>query len=86
MIFDVISILVTCSYIFNFTVPVNYLIFTQVHNRQNNLEVDRIDIRMISLDISGQFIDVLVPIELHGTETVFVAYDVLNHRVCSHRI
>ena len=86
MIFDVISILVTCSYIFNFTVPVNYLIFTQVHNSQNNFEVDRTDIRMISLDISGQFIDVLVPIELHGTETVSVAYDVLNHRVCSHRI
>ena len=64
-----------------FTVPDNYLILTQVHNSENNFEIDRTDIRMISLDISGQFIDVLIPIELTGTETVFIAYDLLYHRV-----
>ena len=53
-----------------------------MHNDEINFEVDRTDIRMMSLDTSGQYIDVLVPIELHGTETVFVAYDVLVHRVC----
>ena len=65
------------------TDPVNYLVFTQVHNGDNNLEVDRTDIRVMSLDILGQYIDVLVPIELPGTETVFIAYDLLTHRVHS---
>lgn len=35
----------------------------------------------MSLDIPRQYIDVLVPIELPGTETVFIAYDLLTHRV-----
>ena len=53
-----------------------------MHNDESSFEVDKTDIRVMSLDTSGQYIDVLVPIELHGTETVFVAYDVLVHRVC----
>ena len=52
-----------------------------MHNDVNNFEIDRTDIRMISLDITGQFIDILIPIELTGTETVFIAYDLLYHRV-----
>lgn len=36
----------------------------------------------MSLDISGQFIDTLLPIELPGSETVFVAYDLIHLRVC----
>lgn len=68
-------VLVTC------TDPGNYLIFTQVHNGEKSFEVDRTDIRMMSLDFPGQYIDVLLPIELPGTETVFIAYDLLTHRV-----
>ena len=67
------------------TVPDNYLLFTQVHNSEVNFDVDT-DIRMMSLDISGQYIDVLVPIELHGTETVFIAYDRVIHRVCLYHV
>ena len=65
----------------NSTDPNDYLIFTQVHNDENSFEVNRTDIRMMSLDIVGQYIDVLVPIELPGIETVFIAYDVIFHRV-----
>ena len=64
------------------TVPNNYLVFTQVHSGENNKEVKRTDIRMMSLDISGQYIDVLMPIELNRTESVFIAYDQVDHRVC----
>ena len=55
--------------------------FTQVHNSEVSYEVDRTDIRMISLDISGQYIDVLMPIHIPGTESVFIAYDQVDHRV-----
>ena len=77
---------ITCMYInficiFFITVPDNYLVFTQIHNSVTSFEVDRTDIRMMSLDIIDQYIDVLVPINLHGTETVFIAYDQVDHRV-----
>ena len=63
------------------TVPDNYLVFTQIHNSVISFEVDRTDIRMMSLDTIGQYIDVLVPINLRGTESVFIAYDQVDHRV-----
>ena len=63
------------------TVPNNYLMFTQVHSDYTSYAVDRTDIRMISLDISGQYIDVLMPIHLPRTESVFIAYDQVDHRV-----
>ena len=68
-------------YFIAITVPDNYLVFTQVHNADDSFEVDRTDIRMMSLDISGQYIDVLMPIHLPGTESVFIAYDQVDHRV-----
>ena len=57
--------------------------FTQIHNTISDTspEVHRTDIRMMSLDIIDQYIDVLVPIDLLGTETVFIAYDLVDHRV-----
>ena len=63
------------------TVPNNYLVFTQVHRGDTSSDFDRTDIRMISLDISGQYIDVLIPIHLPGTESPFIAYDQVDHRV-----
>ena len=68
-------------YFIAITVPDNYLVFTQVHSAEVSFEVDRTDIRMMSLDISGQYIDVLMPIHLNGTESVFIAYDQVDHRV-----
>ena len=56
--------------------------FTQVHSDEMNFEIDRTDIRMMSLDITGQYIDILMPIDLNETETVFIAYDQVDHRVC----
>lgn len=62
------------------TVPDNYLVFTQVHSAERLFEVDRTEIRMMSLDISGQYIDVLV-FQLPGIESYFIAYDQVDHRV-----
>jgi hypothetical protein len=69
-----------CLY-YSFTVPDNYLVFTQIHNSEELEEIDRTDIRMMSLDVIGQYIDVLVPIDIRGTESVFIAYDQVDHRV-----
>ena len=74
----------TCLSVFSI-VPDNYLLFTQVRHNEISFDVDT-DIRMMSLDISGRYIDVLVPIELHGTETVFIAYDQVVNRVSVYHV
>ncbi len=68
-------------HVYSFTVPDNYLVFTQIHNSEESGEIDRTDIRMMSLDVVGQYIDVLVPIDIPGTKSVFIAYDQVDHRV-----
>lgn len=82
MSYDNVVLIINCYCTLIITVPDNYLIFTQVHNDEVSFEIGRTDIRMMSLDIRGQYIDVLMPIELPGTESVFIAYDQVEHRVC----
>ena len=61
--------------------PQNFLIFTQVFSGAMNHEISHTELRMISLDSNETFIDTILPISLHSTQAVFVAYDYILHKV-----
>ena len=55
-------------------VPSEFLVFTQ--NFHNHSEI-----RQISLDFPGRYIDTLVPIDNLGTDVSFLSYDLVFHQI-----